>query len=93
LYDRLILVEVWLNDLSGAAESAERKLKAVQPRPEDYQRAASIRARMKEWQKAADVLREALVVFPDSQPLQANLSSVETFLNGTPAETRQLPSH
>ena len=29
LYDRLIVVEVWLNNLSGAAESAERKLKAV----------------------------------------------------------------
>ena len=93
LYDRLILVEVWLNNLSGAAESAERKLQAVQPRPEDYQRAASIRARMKEWQKAADVLRKGLVAFPDSEPLQANLSSVEVFLNDTAAQVAQVPNH
>ena len=93
LYDRLILVEVWLNNLSGAAESAERKLQAVQPRPEDYQRAASIRARMKEWKKAADVLRKGLVAFPDSERLQANLSSVEVFLNGTAADVGQLPNH
>jgi tetratricopeptide (TPR) repeat protein len=93
LYDRLILVEVWLNNLSGAAESAERKLQAVPPRPEDYQRAASIRARMKEWQKAADVLRKGLVAFPDSQPLQANLNSVEVLLNGTAAQVGELPNH
>jgi tetratricopeptide (TPR) repeat protein len=94
LYDRLIMVEVWLNNLSGAAESAERKLKAVPPRPEDFLRAASIRARMKEWEKAAEVLREGLLAFPGSEPLQANLCSVETLLNGTPAdELRPVPNH
>jgi tetratricopeptide (TPR) repeat protein len=78
LYDRLVLVQVWLNDLSGASESAEKKLRAVQPRAEDYQRAASIRARMKEWQKAANLLREGLAAFPRSETLQANLVSIET---------------
>lgn len=92
LYDRLILVEVWLNNLNGAAQSAERKLQAVPPRPEDYQRAASIRARMKEWQKAAQVLRQGLAAFPDSEPLEANLRSVETFLNGTLAHD-VVPTH
>jgi len=93
LYDRLILVEVWLNNLSGAAESAERKLKAVRPRPEDYQRAASIRARMKEWQKAADVLREGLLAFPSSEPLQANLCRIETLLDGATAGLSHAPNH
>jgi tetratricopeptide (TPR) repeat protein len=93
LYDRLILVEVWLNDLVGAAESAERKLQAVPPQPQDYQRAASIRARMKDWQKAADVLREGLAAFPNSQPLQANLCSVEAFLNGIPLDHAAVLNH
>jgi tetratricopeptide (TPR) repeat protein len=93
LYDRLIVVEVWLNNLSGAAESAERKLKAVPPRPEDFQRAASIRARMKEWSKAAEVLREGLVAFPNSEPLQANLCSIETFLDRPTAEPSHVPNH
>jgi tetratricopeptide (TPR) repeat protein len=93
LYDRLILVEVWLNNLSGAAEAAGRKLQAVQPKPEDYQRAASIRARMEEWQKAADVLREGLAAFPGSEALRANLCSIETELDEATAQVSCSPKH
>jgi hypothetical protein len=81
LHDRLIIVEVWLDHLSDAADAAERKLAAVSPRPEDFLRAASIRGQMKDWQRASGLLRLGLVIFPDSEPLRASLSRIETSLS------------
>jgi tetratricopeptide (TPR) repeat protein len=93
LYDRLILVDVWLNNLPQAVETAERKLKEVQARPEDYSRAASIWAQMRQWSRTADILRAGLALFPDSEPLRENLTRVETFLRSEAAEPVQSENH
>jgi tetratricopeptide (TPR) repeat protein len=81
LYDRLISAEVWLKNLPAAAVAAERKLNAVAARPEDFLRAASIRAQMKDWTHAAAILRHGLREFPDSEALQTNMCKIETLLN------------
>jgi glycosyltransferase involved in cell wall biosynthesis len=78
LHDRLVTVEVWLNLLPQAAADAEKKLSAVTPRPEDFLRAASIRAQLAEWSRAAGTLRKGLATFPDSVPLRNNLAQLET---------------
>ena len=78
LYDRLVTVEVWLNLLPQGAEDAERKLAAVTPRPEDFLRAASIRAKLEDWPRAANTLRTGLSIFPESVPLRDSLARVET---------------
>ncbi len=93
LYDRLILVNVWLSNLPQAAATAERKLKAVQPRPEDFSRAASIWAQMKEWPKAASILRAGIAAFPDSEPLRQNLTKVETLLQTERKDATQAANH
>jgi tetratricopeptide (TPR) repeat protein len=78
LYDRLVAVNVWLNRLPAAAETAERKLDAVEVRPEDFLRAASIWAKLENWQCAVRILRQGLVRFPDWEPLRSNLYDIET---------------
>jgi len=77
LYDRLVMIEVWLNHLSEAAAAAEKKLAAVIPRAEDFLRAASILAQMKDWQKTGEILQRGLDVFPASEALRANLGKLE----------------
>lgn len=77
LHDRLVTVEAWLNHLAEAAVAAENKLSCVPPQPDDFVRAASIRAKLKEWDRAADILRAGLARFPDSVLMKANLSKAE----------------
>jgi glycosyltransferase involved in cell wall biosynthesis len=84
LHDRLISVQVWLGDLPAAAAAAERKLDAVPARPEDFLRAASIRAKLEQWPHAVDLLRRGVEAYPDSEQLHASLSKIETIL-GTSA--------
>jgi glycosyltransferase involved in cell wall biosynthesis len=81
LYDRLVTVEVWLGHLPEAANEAERKLNALPPRPEDFLRAASIRAKLEEWPRAAELLRRGIASFPESAQLRDNLSKIETLLS------------
>jgi tetratricopeptide (TPR) repeat protein len=78
LYDRLIMVEVWLKHPTQAAEAAEKQLAATPSRAETFLRAASIFAQLKDWQRAAEILRDGCQAFPDSELLRANLSKVET---------------
>ncbi|HTZ73277.1 MAG TPA: glycosyltransferase [Candidatus Aquilonibacter sp.] len=80
LYDRLITVQVWLGDLPAAAAEAERKLTAVAARPEDFLRAASIRAKLEQWGHAVDLLRRGLQAHPNSEQLRASLSKIETIV-------------
>jgi tetratricopeptide (TPR) repeat protein len=82
-HDRLILMEAWLDHLPEAAEAAEAKLACVLPRPEDFLRAASIRARMQQWPRAAELLEQGLTAFPNSEPLRSNLFEVETLLSSS----------
>jgi len=80
LHDRLIMVEVWLNRLPDAAKAAEAKLTAVSACSEDFLRAASIRAQMSDWSRAAEILRQGSATHPDSEPLRKNLAKVEQVL-------------
>lgn len=94
LYDRLIAVEVWLNHPSEGAEVAERKLNAVTPHPEDFLRAASIRARLEQWERATDILRRGMALFPESEELRANLCKIETLCSATgTASTEDVPAN
>lgn len=78
LYDRLVIAEVFLNHLAQAAEAAERKLQAVEPRAEDFLRAASICGKMGQWPEAVTLIRRGLAIFPGSEPLLNTLSKIET---------------
>jgi tetratricopeptide (TPR) repeat protein len=78
LHDRLVTVEAWLNHVAAAAEAAEKKLACAVKRPEDFLRAASIRAQLREWNRASEILRDGLKTFPDSESLRTNLCKAET---------------
>lgn len=85
-HDRLVVAEVFLQHLPGAAEAAEKKLEAVAPRAEDFLRAASIRGKMEQWAEATMLLRRGLVLHPNSEPLLNALSKIET--TAAPTSTR-----
>ncbi len=78
LHDRLIMVELWLNHIPEGAHAAEKKLAAVQPQPEDFLRAASIRAKLGEFPQALSLLHRGVELFPDSEGLKAHLCRLET---------------
>jgi tetratricopeptide (TPR) repeat protein len=78
LHDRLVMAELWLNHVSQGAQAAEEKLAAVQCQPEDFVRAASIRAKLEDFARAVLLLRQGLELFPDSDLLRAHLHRFET---------------
>ena len=80
LHDRLITACVWTGRLEEAAAAAENKLGAAAPHPDSFLRAASIRAQMQHWQRAAELLRTGLALFPSAEKLQRGLSEVEPHL-------------
>jgi tetratricopeptide (TPR) repeat protein len=69
LYDRLIAACTWLGRLGEAAAVAEAKLRAVEPSPTSYLRAASLRAQLGDWPRAASLINQALDHFPDDEKL------------------------
>ncbi len=71
MHDRLMQALVWLDRLEEAAEVAEAKLRKVPPQPEDYLRAASIRARRGEHSRAAALVLAGLERFPRHERLRA----------------------
>jgi tetratricopeptide (TPR) repeat protein len=89
LYDRLIMVELWLNRLAEGAETAEQKLKAISPEAQDFLRAASIRSKMQQYRQAAEILRQGVALFPDSEPLRSNLNQVETVAGSPPVSLQK----
>lgn len=78
LHDRLIMAELWLSHIPEGAQAAEQKLAAVQPQPEDFTRAASIRAKLEEFPRAVSLLRRGVEMFPDSESLKSHLRHLET---------------
>jgi tetratricopeptide (TPR) repeat protein len=70
IHDRVIQACVWLNLVEEAAEAADRKLAMIPPHPESFLRAASIHAQLQHWDKAAQILRAGLTLFPDVERLQ-----------------------
>src|SRR5580704_12682426 len=77
LHDRLILSLVWLERIEEAAEAAEVKLERIEhPEAGDYLRAASLWARLKNWERAARVLQVGLKRHPSDITLGRSLSEV-----------------
>jgi tetratricopeptide (TPR) repeat protein len=76
LHDRLIVACVWLNRVQEAAAAAETKLCHVDPTEKDYLRAASIHAQLRHWARAAELSKQGLSRFPDSERLRAILAEI-----------------
>ncbi|MEJ2007786.1 MAG: glycosyltransferase [Acidobacteriota bacterium] len=70
LYDRLTAAYAWLGRLREAAEAAEAKLTRVEPQPEYFMRAASLRAQLPDWTRVITLLRQGIKRFPESEKLQ-----------------------
>lgn len=93
LHDRLIAVEVWLGHLEQAGEAAEQKLKSVASAPNDFLRAASIRAEAKEWQRAEEILRRGISSFPEAEQLRISLSKIEKFSRSSRTTSQEIATH
>jgi tetratricopeptide (TPR) repeat protein len=77
LHDRLILSLVWLERIEEAGAAAEGKLERIEhPEAGDYLRAASLWARLKNWERAARVLQVGLKRHPSDITLGRSLSKV-----------------
>ena len=78
LHDRLVKALLVAEDLSGAAEAAER-LAGYFRHPKTFLRAASIRAQLKQWERSEKLLEQALALFPDSSALRDARAEVERY--------------
>ena len=75
LHDRLILSLVFLNRLPEAATAAEAKLSIISaPKPVDFLRAASLRAKCRDFSAAISVLQSGLLRHPDEKILMQALA-------------------
>lgn len=72
-HDRLIDAWLFLGRLEQAAQAAEHKLEAVEPRAEHYLGAAIIRLRMRDWRRALAFLQLGRARFPESSSLRGDL--------------------
>lgn len=75
LHDRLVKALLAAQDLSGAADAAER-LAGYFPHPKTFLRAASICAQLEQWERSEKLLRDGLELFPDSPALRAARAEV-----------------
>ncbi len=75
-HDRLIAACALLGELQEAAEAAERKVKEFEPRPEFFLRAASLRAQLRDWPRAATLLGRGLEHFPADEKLLRAVSEI-----------------
>jgi len=69
LHDRLMKGLLVAEDLSGAAEAAE-KFAVCLRHPKAFLRAASIRAQLEQWERSEKLLEDGLELFPDSAALR-----------------------
>jgi glycosyltransferase involved in cell wall biosynthesis len=77
LHDRLILSLVWLGRIEEAGAAAEAKLGASEhPQTVDFLRAASLWAKVKNWENAAAVLRAGLQAYPTDMTIGRSLAEV-----------------
>jgi Flp pilus assembly protein TadD len=92
LHDRVITACVWLGRLEAAAAAAEQKLCATDPQPESFLRAASIRGKLNDYSRAAWLLRQGLVPFPDDAKLRLCLAEAEARAGPSPTISRPTAS-
>ena len=78
LHDRLIAALISTGQLEAAAQAAESKITATDAVPEDFLRAASICAKLKQFSRAASILRRGLDQFSDAPKLQSALKEAES---------------
>jgi len=78
LHDRLVKALLVAEDLSGAAEAAERLAEYFR-HPKTFLRAASIRAQLKQWERSEKLLEQGLALFPDSSALRDARAEVERY--------------
>jgi glycosyltransferase involved in cell wall biosynthesis len=76
LHDRLVKALLVVDDLSGAAEAAERLAECLR-HPNTFLRAASIRAQLKQWERSEKLLENGLALFPDTPALREARAEVE----------------
>lgn len=77
IHDRMIAALAFAGKLQEAAEAAEAKLAAVDPDESSYLRAASIRTRLRDWQRAEASVAAGLRRFPRSDKLRHALSEIQ----------------
>jgi tetratricopeptide (TPR) repeat protein len=82
-HDRLISAYAIFGNFQEAAEAAEKKLAAIEPRPEFFLRAASLRAQMRDWPRAAALLSMGLEMFPADDKLLRAASEVRNLRTST----------
>ncbi len=90
-YDRLVTAYVWLGRLPEAAAVAEKKLAALDPLPEFFLRAASIRGHLQDWRRVAELLAEGLRRFPDAHKLRQAWSELEARAGFATSSRRSSP--
>jgi len=89
VHDRLVKAYILTNNLNQAAEAAEKFLSVV-AHPKLFMRAASIRAQLEQWGRAAQTLAAGLEMFPDSPDLQLAAKEVAAkYCTGNSSETAQ----
>ncbi len=91
LHDRLVKGLLVAEDLSGAAEAAERFAGCLR-HPRVFLRAASIRAQLKQWERSEKLLEDALELFPDSPALRDAWSEVARNRINTAQPSQASPS-
>lgn len=69
-YERMMAAFVWMGDLAGAADAAEEMIEASGAQPKLFLRAASLRARLHDRNRAAEMLRRGLAAFPKDEKLR-----------------------
>lgn len=82
VHDRLIAACVWMGDIAGAAEAAETVIETAGPHPRLFLRAASLRAKLCDFPRAAELLRRGLGLFPKDDKLRQAAAELE---RGRPA--------
>lgn len=76
-HDRLILALVWLDRIAEAAAEAEEKIEAVANcQPGDFLRTASLWARARKFDRAAEALQAGLRRYPGHETLVRSLGEV-----------------
>jgi len=84
-YDALVSAYVWLGRLEEAATTAENKLEAVEPQPQFFLRAASIRAHLQDFDRTIHLLQKGLGLFPHAPKLLEARRELETRTEATKA--------
>jgi len=86
MYDRLFKACIIAQRLAEAAETAE-KLADLVPNLRTFLRAASIRAQLKQWALAQDILSRGLQRFPESAELQRAFAEARNHEKGPSTES------